>query len=210
MNLSLNEVEATARKAARGAGYPWGLAEETGKATRWLCAQGLEGCAVLARLLARVDGATISDLSPKVDELIWQAPGPHLCPLVTGAALSDRVSQFDHGAFRTGPIAEPCLLFPFVSYLARKVERVVEIEWRGGGAIFDAGQMGLTGATSDFADQVAIRFGGTLRSPRARCTRADPGSSAWDALLAFAHRTYAPATEESRLKGAGAEMGGSE
>ena len=40
MNLSLNEVEATAKKATRGAGYPWGLAEEAGKAVRWLCGAG--------------------------------------------------------------------------------------------------------------------------------------------------------------------------
>ena len=33
MNLSLNEVDAMAKKAARGAGYSWGLAEEAGKAT---------------------------------------------------------------------------------------------------------------------------------------------------------------------------------
>ena len=47
MNYSLNAVESTAKRAARGAGYPWGLAEEAGKATRWLSHQGLEGCGAL-------------------------------------------------------------------------------------------------------------------------------------------------------------------
>ncbi|NND22495.1 MAG: DUF3726 domain-containing protein, partial [Silicimonas sp.] len=42
MSYSLNEVEATAKKAARGAGYPWGLAEEAAKATRWLCAHDID------------------------------------------------------------------------------------------------------------------------------------------------------------------------
>ena len=36
MNVSMNEVESMAKTAARGAGYSWGLAEEAGKATRWL------------------------------------------------------------------------------------------------------------------------------------------------------------------------------
>ena len=31
MNWSLNELDAMARKAARGAGYSWGLAEEAGR-----------------------------------------------------------------------------------------------------------------------------------------------------------------------------------
>lgn len=56
MVLSLNEVQVTAKKAARGAGYPWGIAEEAGQAARWLCSHGLDGCAALAGVLARFDG----------------------------------------------------------------------------------------------------------------------------------------------------------
>ena len=48
MNWSLNELDAMARKAARGAGYSWGLAEEAGRATRWLAAAGLPGPMCLA------------------------------------------------------------------------------------------------------------------------------------------------------------------
>ena len=51
MSYSLNEMEATAKRAARGAGYSWGLAEEASKATRWLCTQGLDGAAELAHVL---------------------------------------------------------------------------------------------------------------------------------------------------------------
>ncbi|WP_172978117.1 DUF3726 domain-containing protein [Roseovarius sp. THAF27] len=39
MTWSLNEIEALARKPTRGAGYPWGLAEETGRAARWTARQ---------------------------------------------------------------------------------------------------------------------------------------------------------------------------
>ena len=35
MSHSLGEVEALARKAARGGGYSWGMAEEAGFAVRW-------------------------------------------------------------------------------------------------------------------------------------------------------------------------------
>ena len=40
MSYSLNEFEALALKAARGAGLPWGLAEEAGKAVRILSSFG--------------------------------------------------------------------------------------------------------------------------------------------------------------------------
>jgi hypothetical protein len=35
MMRSLNEIEAMAKRAVRGAGLAWGLAEEAGKALRW-------------------------------------------------------------------------------------------------------------------------------------------------------------------------------
>ena len=57
MSFALIEVEATAKKAARGAGHSWGMAEEAARAARWLCAHGIDGVAGLARALARVDGS---------------------------------------------------------------------------------------------------------------------------------------------------------
>ena len=36
MTYSLYEIEVTGKRAARGSGFSWGLAEEAGKATRWL------------------------------------------------------------------------------------------------------------------------------------------------------------------------------
>ncbi|HBM69159.1 MAG TPA: DUF3726 domain-containing protein, partial [Rhodobacteraceae bacterium] len=37
MSYSLNELQALARKAARGSGVPWGIAEEAAMAARYLC-----------------------------------------------------------------------------------------------------------------------------------------------------------------------------
>ena len=44
MNFSLNEMEAIAKRAARGAGYPWGLAEEASKATPLAMFTGFGRC----------------------------------------------------------------------------------------------------------------------------------------------------------------------
>ena len=55
MTWSLNEIETLSRKAARGAGLSWGLAEEAGKATRWLAAAGLPGPQVLAATPGRLN-----------------------------------------------------------------------------------------------------------------------------------------------------------
>jgi hypothetical protein len=52
IDLSLNEVETIAAKAARGAGLSWGGAEEIGKAARAMAKAGMEWDALLLDLLA--------------------------------------------------------------------------------------------------------------------------------------------------------------
>ncbi|MGR3485095.1 MAG: DUF3726 domain-containing protein [Paracoccaceae bacterium] len=84
MILSLGEVEALSRKAARGAGLPWGLAEEAGRAVRHLHALGLDGASALAACLGR--------------------PG---CPIAAGCALSDGLGP------PASPVASPLLLLAF-------------------------------------------------------------------------------------------------
>lgn len=129
-DLSLGEIEALVAKAARGAGLPWGLAAEAGKAARRAIASG----------------------APEMDEafLRWleNAPGRADCPLVTG--LRDR----DLGE------ADPSRVDP--------IYRAV---------VADPGALGLR--------------------------RAKLSETVLERLNALAHRTYAPATEESRARGAG-------
>ncbi len=87
MTFSLNEVEVTSKKATRGAGYSWGLAEEAGKATRWLCAHELNGCGALVALLTKTDGMAIMQVTPDTHQTIWQAKGGFLCAVITTALI---------------------------------------------------------------------------------------------------------------------------
>jgi hypothetical protein len=204
MTLSLNEIEAAAKKAARGAGYPWGLAEEAAKAVRWLCARDVDGCAALAQLLAQTDGAELADWAPQIGD-VWQARGGTLCPLATGAALSDRAVA----EVQLGRIAVPVLLAPFAALAARRLG-VVTIAWPEMTALTDGDRLCLRGAAGAAADDAALTIGGTLADPNPMRTRCAPDPDAWAALLRLAHRTYAPATEQSRLRGAGAGLSDSD
>ena len=206
MNLSLNEVEATAKRAARGAGYPWGLAEEAAKATRWLCARGIDGCAVLAGLLTRRNGSELAAWSASTTGEVWTAKGGTLCPLATGAAISDRASELRSGEIHLKKVAEPLMLLPFLSQAALQLETIVTIAWPGGTATTDGCQISLVGEPSEAAENPTVRIGGELGPANAPCTRADPSRETLEILNTFAHRTYAPATEESRLLGAGAGL----
>ncbi|MGX9352926.1 DUF3726 domain-containing protein [Shimia sp. W99] len=195
MTFSLNEVEAMAKKATRGAGYPWGLAEEASKATRWLCAQGIDGVAVLARVLARRRGCRAAEQEgclPCAD-----------CPIGTGVSLSDEAARLvtTPRSFEAAPV--PVFLLPFAAMAARRFGTTVTLRGDGFEAVTDGAHLSLRGAMP-VAGAVQILMGGSMGTVAALATRATPDPDAWDMLSALAHRTYAPATEESRLLGAGA------
>lgn len=184
MSFALNEVEAMAKRATRGAGYPWGLAEEASKATRWLCAQGLDGCAVLAGVLTR-DEATRG------------------CSLTEGATLSDQASLLAGGAKTMTNLAYPAMILPFARLAARQIGKTVTVSDGQAVAVTDGEDISLDGEFQDSAAALTVEVGGQLGQGRAKVTRATPDADAWRELTRLAHLTYAPATEESRRLGAG-------
>ena len=203
---SLNEVQAMAKKATRGAGYPWGLAEEAGQAVRWLCARGIDGIGALSELLDRFDGVALGEISPQINAREWTAEGRVLCPLTTGCALSDRATTLEFQDIRLGPVAAPAILFAFAACSASICNSVVRLEWPQGVAITDGDKLYVQGVIEPISEFVAIGRENEVTMNCSRCDRARPDPKAWNTLSNYAHRTYAPATEESRIKGAGADI----
>ena len=206
MNVSLNEVEATAKRAARGAGYPWGLAEEAAKATRFLCAHDIDGCAALAALLTNIDNTDLAHHAPKIEGNGWRATSGSLCPLFAGAAISDHAELLRRHEIRFHNVISPTLLIPFAAMAAIELETPVSIEWGSALSVTDGNKVSMFGDLSDLADLLTLRLAGELDQPNTSKTRATPLAASWTSLNNFAYRTYAPASEESRAKGAGAGL----
>ena len=210
MTLALNEVDAMGKKAARGAGFSWGMAEEAGKAARWLCARGVDGVAALRLALAHVDGTDPPGRGPATLEGNWSAARGDLCPLMTGAALADAARLWVGTGKRIAAIVAPVLLLPFVAMAAGRAGRTIAVEWAGVRALTDGRDLQLSGAgpavMAEVTARVAVLTGGVLTDPRPIQTRANPRPDDWTELDALARRTYAPETERSRLRGAGAGL----
>lgn len=203
MTFSLNEVEALAKKATRGAGYAWGLAEEAAKATRFLCEQGFDGCAALANVLQTFDRKDTVQCSLQWDGAVWRAAEHELCPIYLGAAISDRADQIQNQPSAGLWVVQPVILLPFAAQIARAQDTTVSV--RADAAVFatDGTRVSIRGVPPNHADCVEVRLGGDLSLPLPLHSRAHPEPAVWERLNSFAHRTYAPATEESRQKGAG-------
>ncbi len=209
--VSLAEIDAMGRKAARGAGFTWGMAEEAGRAARWLAAYRLPGPDALAAVLTEID-ASVSKHVPRVDGSIWLCDAGVLCPIATGAALSDRAEEIAGGArFGLGPVHWPILIVPFLCRAARDLE----CQFLLAGDDFQVVATTEGPAAMDW-EAVKVPLSGELlvtRSTEFLCEARRPGSDAqvlpvetWRVLDGFAQRTYAPATEASRRAGAGAGL----
>ena len=217
MNWSLNELEAMARKAARGAGYSWGLAEEVGKATRWLSAAGLPGPRCLAQLLSTVDGANFKAFTPTVSAGYCTAEQGVLCPFLTGVALCDGALDYTPPQVLTlSNLSVPLLLLPFASQ-AFETPRftLVRLSWAGVRLALEQGVAYLDGLVGDLSCSQAASVTlepvvATSRPPKGKLIQAqsrallDPETCS--RLEKFAQRTFAPATEASRLAGAGSGL----
>ena len=131
MQLTLAETESYLRKAARACGLDWGIAEEAGKAARWLAAFNLPGPETLLAHLQQLSGEDYPHFIPTVRANPGR-PRRLLCPIITGAALADRSAQMlDGKCFRLAATAYPLLLAATVGQAARCHRTVFTTAWAG-------------------------------------------------------------------------------
>ncbi len=177
-----------ATKAANGAGRPWGLAQEAGFATARLEAMGLRGAGALLSLLEATDGET--GLAGR-------------CPVLEGAHLCDLGGRGLPVSFEA--MHQPLLLAPFLLQAGAGAS----ISWPGCDVDVQADGLTVRGGNNCPASPVEVRIeAGAANAPavRPKPGAVDIAGEIWEALGRFAHRTYVPATEASRLKGAGAGL----
>lgn len=180
MSWSLGEIADLSKKAARGAGFSWGLAEEAAWAVRWLAERGLPGPEALARALRNAD-----------------VP----CPVHLGASIADK--QDLNAVSAAGEVASPILCIPFFS---RAVVRGEGARFILEDISFAVGWAG-TDVSVPLPDKGAIKYAGPCPEPvkgplNTRIRDLDP--AALRELELLAKRVYAPATARSRELGAGA------
>jgi hypothetical protein len=203
MTLSFGEIESLSLKASRGAGFAWGLAEETGKAVRLLTERGLAGPETLAVHLPKIAGKDYATLRPRLGSHRWRPQGEALCPLITGVALSDHAGILSD-MLTLGPIWNPLLLVPFADRVATRLGQPLALDWPETQIV--CGRTGIDANGDLAADLVPVvtitRAGHWPKVVSAKRRDIDP--AVIDVLKAYAHRTYVPATEASRLSGAGA------
>ncbi len=206
MRYSLSEINAMAKKAARGAGFEWGYAEEIGDAVKWLASHNLAGVMELAEYFSLRDQSELAFTAPQ--SLSDQLSSPNdaaLCPVLTGAFLMDHAPLLpDH--IQLQQVASPLLLVPCFSALSRNKQQNWLIEWEGfsfycaPSGIQVSGELTLRGQIVESMSCRVVDVDSSAFSHQKATSKVY--ASAWATLADFAAKTYVPATEQSR-QGAG-------
>jgi hypothetical protein len=209
--LTLVEAESYLRKAARASGLDWGIAEEAGKAARWLAAFDLPGPETMLAHLQQLPAGEYRQFLPDCSREPWQAPGGLLCPVITGAALADRSTQMlDGHCFRLAATAYPLLLAATVGQAARCHRTVFTTTWAGVRVSCFENGLSIEGNRDDLTlsrveavtcqlDDLSV----PQQLPSTLAYAIDP--EIFQRIDRLAFQTYAPATEASRA-GAGAGL----
>lgn len=210
---SLNEIDALVRKAARGAGLSWGLAEEAGKCARALASAGPAYLPLVAEVLEAQRNGLLSHHMAS-DGATWRAADRlPINPLVLGPSLADHAFLLEEGPLDIeGPLGAPVLLLPFVATVARRLGAAVR-------ASTDRGEFVVSGSTVAGAPPRALA--GQVHRLRLALGKATAAGPARPPMLIravslprglkerfeiLAALTYVPSSERSRATGAGAGL----
>ena len=111
---TLSEIDTTSKRAARGAGFSWGIAEEVGKNMRLLELFGLPGIKNLNQFLKNYKEKQFQKVTLISDTN--NANKYPYCPIILGVNFIDQVNLLDKKInIQISNVAFPLLFLPFVS-----------------------------------------------------------------------------------------------
>ena len=216
MLCSLNEIRTLAAKAARGAGLPWGVADEAGRAACWLEARGLAGLQALEGALELLSAPDWRRCFPGPEGAAWRAESGEIDGLLAGMTLADRADRpfppAGEGALTLVGVRWPLLAAPFLAAAARASGARLAVSLGDGLPVVGLGPHSVSEACRVLE---GMAFAETLRIETAASGAAPPGLPRLDGgipvdeevyarLARRAARTHVPESAESRARGAGA------
>lgn len=206
MIVSESELLAAARKAATGAGCPAGIADEISRATVWLCRHGLDGVGAALAGLQDADAAP-PRLLPGHQIAFGDARaamhGPSAIDLLVAGAAPDGITMHD--------LDSALLLVGLTGVAATAHAQEFVLQDRAGNRT----RVSSSGPSGDLhLDPMEVRVHGAApqdsrpvgERESARLTSLNVDDQLWSCLNTYAARTYVPATEQSRIAGAGAGL----
>ena len=203
--FSLSEIESQCKKATRGAGLSWGIAEEAGILARNLCEVGLPGPDAIYKNLKCFDDSEVTCVKSSTDMLVIN--GRPLSGLLVGIFVVDRLYLAEKGrSWSLGTVVGPLAI---VGILLRLTETNYSffLEWENCKVQLTNTGFKISGRNTNpqKVEEISIHIKKSEQISKVHffetCIVSD---FVWAELSRMAERTYVTASETSRDRGAGA------
>ena len=214
IKVSLNEIESTTKRAARGAGYDWGLAEDAGKAACWLASRQLPSVDAFLDVFDYVERNGFACFVPVVDTDKVLSGTETLCPITMGSYLNDVATDIEPDSVISIPHTfRPLILVSFVGLAAEATGKSFRVAWKDSCVDVSTSGSNISNDTHSLNLPIArvvkvslLEQGevGSLALGRSGSVEID--LQLWKKLQSLAARTYVAASEKSRNLGAGAGL----
>ena len=125
---SFSEIDTTAKRASKAAGFSWGMAEENGKSIRSLELFGLPGIINLNQYLKKIKKKHPTKI--KKIEKENKIEDKELCPIYSGVAFLDRCLELEKlKSLKFYNVSYPILMLPFISRASEIMSKKILVQF---------------------------------------------------------------------------------
>jgi len=158
---SFSEIDTTSKRAARAAGYSWGISEEVGKNIKLLEFFGLPGIKNLIYFLKKKKLEKFENLNLITADN--KTTKTKFCPLISGTSFLDQAKSLENlKEIKFNNIAFPILFLPFVSRASELIGKRLFLKIDKNEYLLNFNKKiysnFLTNDVIEFADNVLIKF----------------------------------------------------
>ena len=126
--MSFSEIETTAKRASKAAGFSWGIAEEIGKSIRSLELFGLPGIINLNHYLKKIKKKHPKKIIKIEKEN--KSNDKELCPIYSGITFLDRCLELEKlKSLKFYNVSYPLLMLPFISRASEIMSKKILIQY---------------------------------------------------------------------------------
>ena len=197
---SFSEIDTTAKRASKAAGFSWGMAEEIGKSIRSLELFGLPGILNLNSYLKKV-----KQEHPKKIEKIEKenkTGDKELCPIYSGVAFLDHCLELEKlKSLKFYNVSYPLLMLPFISRASEIMSKKILVQ-------FDSSSFLLNFDKSIFSKNIEKQAPSLTNVVTIEFIENKNSFSEqdWKELYKLSEETFVEESDSSKTKAAGAGL----
>ena len=198
---SSSEINTVSKRAARAAGYSWGIAEEVGKCISSIEMFGIPGVENLNNYFKNI--RNIEPEGPKQIEKNNKLNDKSLCPIYTGLKLIDNYKSVDEiKTLNFIKLDYPLLLLPFINKLSYLIGKRIQVSIDDINAECNLN----TCVLADHKIKSSIVKKANTVTISILENEDNFSSKSWNELYEMSTETFVEETEQSKQTGAGAGL----